>query len=157
LQELVLELGLNNAAIFEPFCEKDYMVAMVREVLSGSLSSVDEIKEQAAVRFAAGITRMPWADQWGQLSHLKVGLLVKKDNGEKWFEHLDTYFEMRNCIIHRQGRVSELLNKKTKYYSDRSLTAVEIWPTHLDFYRKQFLDCVLFMETKIEAKQAASE
>ena len=119
------------------------------------MSSVDELKEQAAVRFAAGLKRMPWADQWSQLSRLEVGL-NRNDRHESWFAHLDSYFEMRNCIIHRRGKVSTLLLQKSDYYRERNKVVVDIWPQHLDFYRRQFLECGLYIEQKIGAKNVST-
>lgn len=151
LQDLVLELRHKDASIFEPFCEQKFMAGIVRDVLAGELDSIDEIKDEAAARFAAGITRQPWKDQWSQLSRLEVGL-NRKDETLPWFKDLDTYFEMRNCIIHRQSSVSSLLEQKTDYYSKKKIEYIEIWPQHLDFYRRRFLDCVGYIESKIEAK-----
>jgi hypothetical protein len=151
LQDLVLELRHKDASIFEPFCEQKFMAGIVRDVLAGSLASIEEIKDEAAARFAAGITRQPWKDQWAQLARLDVGLGTAKDAGS-WFHELDIYFEMRNCIIHRQGRVSSLLNQKTDYFKSRSTKPIEIWPQHLDFFRGKFIDCVSHIENKIAAK-----
>lgn len=151
LQDLVLELRLKDASVFEPFCEQKFMANIVRDVLGGDLTSIDEIKDEAAARFAAGITRQPWKDQWSQLSRLQVGI-SDKESALPWFKQLDTYFEMRNCIIHRNGKVSSALNEKTDYFSKNTLTQIEIWPAHLDFYRRQFLSCVGCIESKIEAK-----
>jgi hypothetical protein len=151
LQNLVLELRLRDASVFEPFCEKDYMAGVVRDILSGRLSSIDEIKDEAAARFAAGITRQPWRDQWTQLARLEIGL-SSEDSEEQWYPRLDEYFEMRNCIVHRQGQVSDLLHQKTDYYKAKSQDVIEIWPTHLDFYRRRFIECVAFIESKIQAK-----
>ena len=103
LQELVQELRLRDASVFEPFCEQNFMAGIVKDVLAGGLSSIDEIKDEAAARFAAGITRQPWKDQWGQLARLEVGI-SRDDSNQPWFSEIDTYFEMRNCIIHRQSR-----------------------------------------------------
>lgn len=151
LQDLVLELRHKDASIFEPFCEQKFMAGIVRDVLAGSLASIEEIKDEAAARFAAGITRQAWKDQWAQLARLDVGL-TKAEEAEPWFHELDTYFEMRNCIIHRKARVSSLLNQKTEYFTSRSIDVIEIWPQHLDFYRRRFIDCVSHIESKIAAK-----
>lgn len=156
LQDLVLELRLRDASIFEPFCEQKFMAGIVRDVLCGNLESIENIKDEAAARFAAGITRQPWAEQWAQLSRLEIGL-SKSDAALAWFTDLDVYFEMRNCIIHRQCRVSPLLEQKTAYYRERDLTHIEIWPQHIDYYRRKFLDCVKFIESKIGAKARAAK
>ena len=156
LQDLVLELRHKDASIFEPFCEQKFMAGIVRDVLSGELDSINEIKDEAAARFAAGITRQPWKDQWAQLARLEVGLTTRTDEIQAWFSQLDIYFEMRNCIIHRQGRVSSLLEQKTSYYKDKQIEQIEIWPHHLDFYRRRFLECVGYIESKIEAKFTAT-
>lgn len=76
LQDLVLELRSKDASIFEPFCEQRFMASMVSDVLAGKLESIEEIKDEASARFAAGITRKPWKEQWKQLSKLEVGLSV---------------------------------------------------------------------------------
>jgi hypothetical protein len=151
LQDLVLELRLKDASIFEPFCEQKFMAGIVRDVLAGDLETIEEIKDEAAARFAAGITRQPWKDQWTQLARLEVGL-SQKDESLPWFIQLDTYFEMRNCIIHRNGEVSSLLNQKTDYFLNKHIDHIEIWPQHLDFHRRRFLECVSHIESKIEAK-----
>jgi hypothetical protein len=154
LQDLVLELRLKDASIFEPFCEQKFMAGIVRDVLAGELDSTDEIKDEAAARFAAGITRQPWKDQWSQLARLEVGL-TQKDEVLPWFKDLDIYFEMRNCIIHRNGHVSSLLHQKTDYFASKHIEEIQIWPQHLDFYRRRFLDCVAHIESKIAAKFTA--
>jgi len=154
LQDLVLELRHKDASIFEPFCEQQFMAGIVREVLSGQLNTVEEIKDEAAARFAAGITRKSWKEQWQQLVRLEVGL-SKDGAGLQWFPQLDTYFEMRNCLIHRQGRVSSLLSQKTDYYTKSGKDMIDIWPQHLDFYRSQFINCLKYIEGKIFEKYAA--
>lgn len=151
LQNLVLELRHKDVSIFEPFCEQKFMAGIVRDVLSDELASIEEIKDEAAARFAAGITRQPWRDQWAQLARLGIGL-KKEDEGLPWFIQLDVYFEIRNCIIHRQGKVSSLLNQKTDYYRKKSISVIEVWPQHLDFYRKRFIECVNFIESKAKAR-----
>jgi hypothetical protein len=150
LQDLVLELRHKDVGIFDPFCEQKFMAGIVRDVLAGKLESIEEIKDEAAARFAAGITRQPWKEQWNQLARLGVGL-NKENEKEPWFRHLDTYFEMRNCVIHRQGKVSSLLEQKEEYYLKNGKSEVEIWPQHLDFYRNQFKSCLNFIEDKIRA------
>lgn len=151
LQDLVTELRHKDAKLFEPFCEREFMADIVRDVLTDKMATVDEIKSEAAARFAAGLTRLPFEQQWKQLLRLEIGL-SDKDKEMHWFGHLDCYFEMRNCIIHRQSRVSPLLHKKTAYYKERDLDTVDVWPPHLDFYRHQFIACLLFLEGKISAK-----
>lgn len=155
LQELVLELRGWDVSIFEPFCEKDFMAEIVKDVLSGKLENIDDIKDEVASRFAAGITRKPWEGQWGQLARLNIGLSAK-DKSESWFSEMDVYFEMRNCIIHRKGRVSAILRQKSDYYSKNKIDILDIWPQNLDFCRKIFLDCVLYIEGKIKAKKEGS-
>lgn len=151
LQQLMTELRHKDAAIFEPFCERDFMVEIVREVLVDRLQSVDEVKDEVAARFAAGITRQSWEQQWKQLKRLEIGL-TDKEASDKWFQNLCIYFEMRNCIIHRQSRVSPLLNRKTPYFKDQNIEVIEIWPPQLDFYRHQFISCLQCIEGKIKAR-----
>lgn len=155
LHDLVLELRHKDASVFEPFCEKEFMAGIVRDVLADNLQSVDEIKDEAATRFATGITRQSWKDQWRQLEKLEIGL-SKNPADLLWFSDVEIYFEMRNCVIHQQGRVSSLLKKKSEYYRDKGKTHVEVWPQHLDFYRGRFLDAVSYIEQKVEAKFAAT-
>lgn len=155
LEELVKELRHSDAAIFEPFCERDFMADIVRDVLTNRLDTVEVIKDEVAARFATGITRQSWEQQWNQLARLKVGL-SKADHEEPWFKCLDEYFEMRNCIIHRQGQVSPLLRQKSAWYKTADRDGVEIWPPQLDFYRHQFIACLMHMEGKIKAKLTSS-
>jgi hypothetical protein len=114
LQELVQELRHQDAAIFEPFCQRDFMAEVVRGVLTGGIASIDEVKNEIATRFATGITRESWEVQWKQLSRLQIGL-SDKDATMPWFNKLASYFEMRNCIVHLQGRVSQSLRKRDTY------------------------------------------
>jgi hypothetical protein len=150
LQDLVLELRSRDPSVFEPFCEQKFMALVVRDVLSDKLGSLEEIKDEAAARFAAGITRQPWADQWKQLSRLNIGLTNAQES-ESWFKNLDIYFEIRNCLIHRGARVSSLLKQKSEYYAQRNSDLIAIWPQHLDFYRGQFMACITLIEGKIKA------
>lgn len=154
LQELVKELRHQDTTIFEPFCEKEFMAEVVRSVLVDRVASVDAIKDEVAARFAAGITREPWTSQWKQLGRLKIGI-SDRDSTLSWFPELDVYFEMRNCIIHRQGGVSELLLEKSAFFRDNAITSIEIWPPHLDHYRHQFIKCLMHIEDKIRARFAA--
>jgi len=155
LQDLVKELRHKDASIFEPFCEREFMADVVRDVLVDRVASVDEIKDEVAARFATGITRRPWSDQWKQLRKLQIGL-SEDDQHLEWFSELDVYFEMRNCVIHRQGRVSALLLSKSQYFRDNDIETIEIWPPHLDHYRHQFLSCLWHIEEKIGAKFASA-
>ena len=156
LQELVKELRVEDVKIFEPFCEKDFMANIVREVLSDQLGSIEEIKDEAAARFAAGLTRQSWDDQWKQLQKLAIGLSFEKDKQHHWYKDLDVYFEIRNCIIHRRSEVSPLLNKKTTFYKDKGINKITIYPPQLDYYRHQFIECLFFIEEKFQAKYSVS-
>ncbi|MCK4873537.1 MAG: hypothetical protein KAS72_12500 [Phycisphaerales bacterium] len=156
LQELVKELRHKDASLFEPFCERGFMADVLREVLTDRISSLDEIKDEVAARFATGITRLSWPEQWKQLERLEIGL-TKNDTDEDWFSNLDVYFEMRNCIIHRRGGVSPLLRKKSSYFAEKDLDIVDVWPPHLDFYRHQFIACLLYIEDKIRSRYMKSE
>jgi hypothetical protein len=80
---------------------------------------------------------------------MQIGL-TDKDTSLPWFDKLAAYFEMRNCIVHLQGRVSQQLRKRDSYYDKKN--EVEIWPPQLDFYRHQFIACLLHIEGKIEAR-----
>jgi len=140
LQDLVTELGHADARIFEPFCEQQFMADVVRDVLIDQICSVDEIKQEVAARFAAGITRKPWATQWKQLKRLEIGI-SESDSSKRWYSDLDQYFEIRNCIIHRQCRVSPLLQTKSEYYKsnvEKGLDTIDIWPNQIDYYRHAF-------------------
>jgi hypothetical protein len=131
------------------------MVDIVRDVITDRLVSLEEIKDEMAARFAAGLTRQPWEVQWKQLSRLQIGL-HEKDHTFPWFSKLDIYFEMRNCIIHRRGKASPALRKKdaflAAYLTAKGVDTFDLWPNHLDFYRHQFIDCLLHIEERIRAK-----
>jgi hypothetical protein len=64
LQELVLELRHKDASIFEPFCEQQFMALIVRDVLSGKLETIEEIKDEAAGMGAACSTRRWFGQGW---------------------------------------------------------------------------------------------
>lgn len=152
LQDLVQELRQEDASVFEPFCEREYMAQVVRDILTGSLTTIEDVKNEIAIRFAAGITRQPWGTQWRQLERLRIGI-SEADTKEPWFANLAVYFEMRNCLIHLGGRVSEALRRMDAYFQDRD--TIEVWPTHLDFYRKRFIDCLFHIESKIKGREDA--
>ena len=122
LEELVKELRHKDTSLFEPFVEREFMADIVREVITDRLASVDEIKDEVAARFAAGLTRRPWEEQWRQLRRLEIGL-TDKDEQLPWFANLATYFEMRNCIIHRQGR--RCCGKSTRILRTRDSTKLK--------------------------------
>ncbi|MEN6367835.1 MAG: hypothetical protein ABFC88_13585 [Thermoguttaceae bacterium] len=149
LRNVVQELRHEDATVFEPFCERDFMADIVRDVITDSISTIDDVKSEVATRFATGITRQSWPNQWKQLARLKIGI-CEKDKCERWFSHLETYFEMRNCLIHLKGEVSNSLKRIDSFFANK--TEIEIWPPHLDHYRHQFIDCLLFIESKIYAK-----
>lgn len=154
LEELAKEIRHRDASLFEPFCDKDFMADIVREVILGSLASVDDIKDEVATRFAAGLTRQSFSQQWNQLKRLQLGL-NDDAKSEPWFGKLEAYFEMRNCLIHRQGRVSKQLEKLDSYFASSGYSRIAIYPAHLDFYRHQFISCLLYIETRWAAKLAA--
>jgi hypothetical protein len=154
LEELVRELRHKDTKLFEPFCEKEFMADIVRDVITERLVSLEEIKDEVAIRFAAGLTRQPWEEQWKQLRRLNIGLSEKGDD-LPWFSKLDLYFEMRNCIIHRHGKVSPALKRKDAYVAAKGMELVELWPNHLDFYRHQFINCLFHIEERIRAKYAS--
>jgi hypothetical protein len=154
LEELAKELRHRDSQLFEPFVERDFMADIIREVISGRLGTVEEIKDEVAARFASGLTRQPWEQQWKQLRKLDIGL-TDADRALPWFSKLEAYFEMRNCIIHRQGRVSAALRKKDSFFARPEISTVDVWPPQLDFYRHQFIACLMHMESKLAGKFAA--
>lgn len=152
LEELVKELRHKDARLFEPFVDREFMSDIVRDVITDRLTNTIEIKDEVAARFASGLTRQPWESQWKQLRRLEIGL-AEADSQLPWFPKLDVYFEMRNCIIHRQGRVSPVLRRKgDAHFSKPEVQTVEIWPPQLDFYRHQFILCLMHIEAKLEAR-----
>lgn len=147
LENLILELGGGKPDLLKPFVDKEYMAELVSDAVSNKFSTIDELRFEAAIRLASVITRQPFEKQWNHLKRLGIGLPDAAK--ETWFTELDVYFEMRNCIIHRNGRVSESLNTKTKYYKENNYSYVQIHPTHLEYYRWKFLDCIKVIETAI--------
>jgi hypothetical protein len=154
LQELVIELGHTDAKVLEPFCEKQYMSKIIKDVLTDKITQIDEIKFDVAVRFAAGLTRQQWSEQWKQLQRLNIGI-SDNEAGLDWYDDLDVYFEIRNCIIHRKSRVSTLLASKSEHYKsqlDSGNETLEIWPGQIDYYRHAFLKCLRYLESKIKSR-----
>lgn len=149
IQGLLLELGRNKPTILRDFVGKDYMSHLVEDALAGSFADLDELTDAAVTRFASAITRESFGRQWRQLERLGIGLNSKAQN-EKWYENLDVYFEMRNCIVHRRGRISTTLNQLTPYYKDKGFSEIRITPDHLDFYRGQFLECINYIENHVK-------
>jgi hypothetical protein len=154
LEELVKQLRHKDTKLFEPFCEKEFMADVVRDIITDRLVTLEEVKDEVAARFAAGLTRQPWEVQWKQLTRLEIGL-CEKDHALPWFPKLDIYFEMRNCIIHRQGKISPALKRKDTYFATKGFDSLDLWPSHLDFYRHQFIDCLFHIEDRIRAKYAS--
>lgn len=155
LRGIVKELRDKDITIFEPLCDKEFMVEIIRDVLNDNLTSVDEIQDEVAIRFAQQLTHKPWEGQWKQLQKLRIGLSEKEDCQQQWYKDLDVYFELRNCIVHNKSQVSLQLNKKTDYYSKKRLAEITIWPPQLDHYRHQFLDCLFYIEGKIQARYSS--
>lgn len=146
LQNLVFELEHKKPELFTPFVEKEFMSQIVHEVLVGSLLTVDEIKDEVASRFSAGITRLPWKEQWKHLCRLGFGL--KDASEEGFYQALTEYFEIRNCLVHRNGRPSRTLKEINAYWNGKQVVVVR--PDHLQFYREAFFQCLFHIESRIE-------
>ena len=149
LQNLILEIRVKNVTVFEEFSTRDFMVDLMRQIISDKWASVDDIKIEVASRFAAELTHKSWEHQWKDLARLSIGI-GKKPPESDWYKELESYFEMRNCIIHRNGRASARLREVNPYYADHEF--VNIFPTHLGHYRHAFIQAVIFIDTSVLGK-----
>jgi len=149
LSELSIELSTVSPELFKDCLGTAYIQDALNDMLIGKTSSLQEVRADVGRRFAACITRKPWSEQWRDLSRLGIGLNTK-DEAQSWYGPMDEYFEMRNLIVHARGKVSDRLRKLDATYV--SYKSVKIYPWHIDFFRKQFLSCIGYIETKIKAR-----
>lgn len=136
LENLIRELAKKLPSVLNELCNKYPSPNVMSTVLTSS-SNIEELQEQVAEWFASQITRLPWSEQWKQLEKLNIGLPTKCQK-ERWWIKLDIYFEMRNCIIHRQCRASTSLRDKDSKIMD----PIRLTPSELEFFRIQFLNAV---------------
>ena len=149
LSELSIELSTTSPELFKDCLGTTYMQDALSDVLTGKTSSLQDVRADVGRRFAACITRKPWSEQWKDLSKLGIGLNAK-DLSQSWYSPMDEYFEMRNLIVHARGKVSDRLRKLDSTYA--SYKVVKIYPCHIDFFRKQFLSCIGYIEIKIKSR-----
>lgn len=137
LENLFLEIAKKLPEVLNDFCisspSPDVMIA-----LFDKSADVKDLRQQAAEFFASQLTRMSWSVQWKQLEKLSIGLSASKCQKEKWWKKLDIYFEMRNCIIHRQRYASSSLREKDPKTQDK----IRLTPDELEYFRIQFLNAV---------------
>jgi hypothetical protein len=150
LSELSVELNTVSPDLFKDCLDSQYIQGALGDALIGNLTSMDDLRRDVGKRFASMITRKSWNDQWKDLQKLGVGLSYSSDKSQAWYGEMEEYFEMRNLIVHARGRVSDRLKELNPKYNKYS--RVIIYPQHIDFFRKQFLSCVGFIEEKLKAR-----
>lgn len=137
LECLFREIAEKLPEVLNDFCISSPSPGVMIALLNKS-ADVKELRQQAAEFFASQLTRMSWSVQWKQLEKLSIGLSASKCQREKWWKKLDIYFEMRNCIIHRQCNASSSLREKDPKTQDK----IHLTPDELEFFRIQFLNAL---------------
>ena len=133
--------------------DSKYIQDALNDALVGKIPSIKDLRMTIGNRFASMITRKSWDDQWKDLGKLGVGLSVSSEQSKSWYKSMAQYFEMRNLIIHAQGRVSDKLRELANTYDKHS--RIIIYPQHIDFFRRNFLSCVRFIEKNIQSRIAS--
>lgn len=147
LENVFKELASELPEVLNDLCDKYPSPDVIKAALITS-ANIEDLKTQIAESFASQITRKPWSEQWKQLENLKIGLPANKYQKELWWEKLDIYFEMRNCIIHRQCRPSPSLRNKDEKISD----PFYLTPSELEFFRIQFLNAVTAIDQALAGR-----
>ena len=153
LSELSAELNSINPVLFKECLDSRYIQDALNDALVGKITSLKDLRIAIGNRFASMITRKSWDDQWKDLGKLGVGLSVSSEQSKSWYKPMTQYFEMRNLIIHAQGCVSDKLRELDNTYDKYS--KIIIYPQHIDFFRKNFLSCVRFIEKNIQSRIAS--
>ena len=64
LEELVKELRHKNTKLFEPFCEREFMADIVRDVITDRIDSREERASDPASRSLRPLLRSPSQFRW---------------------------------------------------------------------------------------------
>jgi len=152
LRGLIYEVHQSDTELLVRFRDRLHKDDSVKNILAPLTGTPEEIGEQASSLLARWLPGQPWKKQWNKLIQLGIGL----DDGaksEQWYTELNTYFLIRNCIVHTGGQTSPELRKCSEFFSHYA--RIHIWPNHLDHYRGCFKSCVLHIESRFGANYAA--
>lgn len=153
LEMLYVELSEKFPVALQEVCKQAPPEFLLSTLLSTDGASLEDVRRRTVEWLASNVTRKPWSDQWGELQRLGIGL-NQKHRDESWWSKLDIYFEMRNCIIHRNGRPSELLRKKDPGISSQldSDGSISLNPRQLQFFWIQFLNAITTIDKSLSGR-----
>lgn len=137
LENLIREIAKKLPEVLEDLCRKHPSPEVMNGVLTKS-TDLGELQEIVVEWLSSQFTRQPWADQWKAIEKLNIGIPANKFQRERWWVKLDIYFEMRNCIIHRQCRASISLRLKDSKIGG----VINLKPRELEFFQIQFRNAV---------------
>lgn len=150
LSDLVVELSHESGSFFEDaLTDKAVPGELVKRALTGKYQNISDLQSDIGVIFAERTTRSPFHDQWKRMQRL-VCALGNDAPKEQWFTDLEVYFCMRNCVIHRECRVSVELAEKSEFFKGQIGKKFQVLPGHLGYYRRAFIACVAYIEGKVQ-------
>jgi hypothetical protein len=145
LEDLVCEIAREAPAVLDTILEGKQL-NLLPDIFK--TDSLEELRHHAALRLAEEVTRSSWEGQWKQIARLGIGF-SGPPKSEKWWQKLDVYFEIRNCLVHRDGRVSDALRAKDP---KRKSDPVRVQPDDLDFFRLQLINCIVEVDKRAGAR-----
>lgn len=151
LEMLYLELSIKLPHALEDLCKQSPPEFLLRAILSETQSPLDDIRNRTAEWLASKLTRKSWTEQWDELQRLKIGL-TEKHKKERWWQKLDIYFEMRNCLVHRNGRPSNQLLKKDLELQNQldGSGNIRLSPSQLEFFWIQFRNVIIVIDKALD-------
>lgn len=156
LERLYVELSKVLPEALEELCRQSPPDFLLQSILTACPPNLDDIRMRIAEWLASNLTRKSWAEQWVELQRLKIGL-SEKQKKEKWWEKLDIYFEMRNCLVHRDGRPSDQLLAKDPSIRNQldENGSIRLDPNQLQFFLIQFQNVITAIDKSLAGRLRA--
>ena len=158
LERLYVELSEKLPQALEDLCRQSPPDFLLKSILAAPPSRLDDIRMQTVEWLARNLTRKSWAEQWVELQRLNIGL-SEKQKKETWWQKLDIYFEMRNCLVHRNGRPSDQLVAKDPTIQKQldEIGNILLNPRQLQFFWIQFQNAVTAIDKSFSGRLRAQQ
>ena len=157
LEMFYVELSEVFPQALEDLCRQTPPDFLLQSIISAHPPSINDLRTRTAEWLASNLTRKSWSEQWGELQRLKIGL-TEKQRKESWWQKLDIYFEMRNCLVHRSGRPSTQLIEKDPAILEQLDESgnIRLSPRQLQFFWIQFLNVLTSIDKSFSGRLRAA-
>lgn len=158
LEMLYVELSEVFPEALEDLCKQSPPDFLLQSLFVSRPLSLDELRTRTAEWLASNLTRKSWPEQWAELQRLRIGL-TEKHKKEPWWQKLEIYFEMRNCLVHRSGRPSEQLRIKDPAIQNQldNDGNILLTPRQLQFFWIQFQNVITAIDKSLVGRLAAQQ